>query len=47
MVGLKRGIIIILNNIIHSQMVPTKGITWLFSCPDIIPNNINPRQERR
>lgn len=30
-----------------SQMVPTQGITWLFSCPDIIPNNINPRQERR
>ena len=28
-------------------MVPTQGITWLFSCPDIIPNNINPRQERR
>ena len=32
---------------LHSQMVPTQGITWLFSCPDIIPNNINPRQERR
>lgn len=30
-----------------SQMVPTQGITWLFSCPDIIPNNINLRQERR
>jgi len=28
-------------------MVPTQGIAWLFSCPDIIPNNINPRQERR
>ena len=27
-------------------MVPTQGITWLFSCPDIIPNNINLRQER-
>lgn len=23
-------------------MVPTQGIFWLFSCPDIIPNNINP-----
>ena len=22
-------------------MVSTQGITWLFSCPDIIPNNIN------
>ncbi len=32
---------------LHSQMVPTQGITWLFSCPDIIPNNINLRQERR
>ena len=32
---------------LHSQMVPPKGITWLFSCPDIILNNINPRQERR
>ena len=32
---------------LHSQMVPTQGITWLFSCPDNIPNNINPRQERR
>ena len=28
-------------------MVPTQGITWLFSCPDIIPNNINLMQERR
>ena len=28
-------------------MVPTQGITWLFSCPDIIPNNINLRQERK
>lgn len=27
-------------------MVPTQGITWLFSCPNIIPNNINLRQER-
>ena len=29
----------IFNNFIylHSQMVPTQGITWLFSCLDIIP----------
>lgn len=29
----------IFNNFIylHSQMVPKRGITWLFSCPDIIP----------
>ena len=28
---------------IHSQLVPTQGITWLFSCLGIIPNNINLR----